>query len=275
MRRLMIWRAGEVIREKLRRLHGEWQVVRFAPPFRDNGGSDRLIDAAAKLPFADGAFETVYARRIVEHLAPDEALSFAREIGRILAPGGIVRLSVPDVEALARAYLAAAEQARRAPSPETLQAVRHARMMLIDQYVRRVPGGALAREIATRAMPAQTLRAGFGDALGIDGVAAPAAVPALRPRLRQKLKEQLRLLVGRRWVHETHVSREAHLGVYDRQSLPKLLGAAGFTGSTVVDASSSSIGLWERWKLDVSDYGSHEFEPSLFVEAARAPALHG
>jgi SAM-dependent methyltransferase len=275
MRRLMIWRAGEVIREKLLRLGGDWEVVRFAPPFRGRAGSDRLIDATARLPFADKSYDAVYARRIIEHLAPDEALSFAGEIRRVLAPGGIVRLSVPDIEALARAYLDTAEQARRTSSSEALQSVRHARMMLIDQYVRRVPGGALAREIAAKTMPAATLRAAFGDALGINGAAVAGTSPPLAPPLRQTLKERLRLLAGQRWVHETHASREAHLGVYDRLSLPDLLGAAGFGSFRVVNAASSSIDLWDRWKLDVSDYGPHDFEPSLIVEAARESATHG
>jgi hypothetical protein len=256
-----------VIRDKIALLDGDWQVARFAPPFRGQHGADRLIDVAATLPYRSGAFEAIYARRIVEHLALDEAALFASELRRVLAPTGVVRISVPDTEALARAYLQAMERARQAPSTETLREARHARLLFIDQYVRRVPGGALAREILSGAMPARTVRAAFGDALGPRGEVTQGPLPARRPTLGQRVKEALRLLRGARWVSEPHAIREAHLWIYDRFSLPKLLKKAGFDDVREVDAATSSIAEWPRWDLDRSTLDTHDFEPSLTFEA--------
>jgi hypothetical protein len=81
------------------------------------------------------------------------------------------------------------------------------------------------------------------------------------------VKEAVRLLLRRRWVHETHATREAHLWIYDRFSLPRLLLAAGFSDIRVVAPEISAISGWERWMLDRSDMGAYAFEPSLIVEA--------
>jgi hypothetical protein len=266
-RRLFIWAAGEVIRTKLARLDGEWNVVRFASPFRGMSGPDRLIDAAGPLPFGAACFNAIYARRIVEHLAPDEAKHFAKEARRLLFQGSVLRLSVPDTEALARDYLAAIARARTEPRVDTIKAVHEKRWLYIDQFVRRVPGGALARHIASGEMSEEHLRRAFGDALGTITRATKSPISPLKPTLRQRVKEAARILRRRRWIHETHATREAHLWIYDRFSLPHLLSAAGFSDIRILGPDVSAIPGWERWSLDTSEFGAYPFEPSLIVEA--------
>jgi hypothetical protein len=266
-RRLFIWAAGEVIRTKIARLNGEWEVVRFASPFRGTSGPDRLIDASGPLRFGSRSFHALYARRIVEHLAPDEAMTFANEARRLLGQGGVLRISVPDIEELAREYLDAINRARAEPRADTIKDVHEKRWLYIDQFVRRVPGGALGRHIASGQMSEENLRRAFGDALGAIAVATKSPLASLRPTLRQRMKEAARLLSRRRWVHETHATREAHLWIYDRFSLPRLLRAAGFSDIRVVGPEISAIDGWERWALDTSDVGAYPFEPSLIVEA--------
>lgn len=57
------------------------------------------------LPFPDNRFQAIYASHLLEHLYRDQAASLVRECHRILAPGGVLRLVVPDLESLAREYL--------------------------------------------------------------------------------------------------------------------------------------------------------------------------
>jgi 2-polyprenyl-3-methyl-5-hydroxy-6-metoxy-1,4-benzoquinol methylase len=53
------------------------------------------MDAAARFPFADGAFGMVLANEVVEHV-PD-GVEFLRECARVLRPGGIVFLTTPNL----------------------------------------------------------------------------------------------------------------------------------------------------------------------------------
>lgn len=50
------------------------------------------------LPFADGEVDFVYAEHFFEHLFLDEAMALLREIQRVLAPGGVLRIASPDAD---------------------------------------------------------------------------------------------------------------------------------------------------------------------------------
>lgn len=57
------------------------------------------------LPFADGAMTHVFVSHLLEHLFfPSEVMPFLAEVRRVLAPGGRLRLVVPDVAQLIDAY---------------------------------------------------------------------------------------------------------------------------------------------------------------------------
>jgi SAM-dependent methyltransferase len=62
---------------------------------RDLGLDARLVEDATRLPFEDGSFDLIVSFEVLEHLfAPQEA---AREIRRVLRPGGALVVSVPNV----------------------------------------------------------------------------------------------------------------------------------------------------------------------------------
>jgi len=68
-------------------------------------------DATRKIPLPDRSASAVYSSHMFEHLDRAEVASFLAEAQRVLAPGGILRLAVPDLWRLARRYV---EQARNA-----------------------------------------------------------------------------------------------------------------------------------------------------------------
>ena len=53
-----------------------------------------LQTAGERLPFKDGAFDRVICTETLEHV--DDELVLARELARVLKPGGILAISVPD-----------------------------------------------------------------------------------------------------------------------------------------------------------------------------------
>jgi predicted SAM-dependent methyltransferase len=65
----------------------------------------RHADAARHIPHADGSVDAVYASHMLEHLDRTEARSFLAECRRVLKPGGILRLVVPDLRTAAYQYL--------------------------------------------------------------------------------------------------------------------------------------------------------------------------
>lgn len=59
------------------------------------------------LPFADGAARHVFLSHLLEHLFyPNDVHPFLQDIRRVLAPGGVVRIIVPDIAACIEAYRA-------------------------------------------------------------------------------------------------------------------------------------------------------------------------
>ena len=72
--------------------------------------SVRYGDIVKGLPVPDASCEGVYCSHILEHLSRNDFDRALRETFRILKPGGIFRLVVPDLEAAARAYVAALDK---------------------------------------------------------------------------------------------------------------------------------------------------------------------
>lgn len=64
----------------------------------------RYLDATRRFRFPDATFEAVYASHVLEHLDRDAAELCLREVHRVLRPGGIVRLAVPDLDAIVSHY---------------------------------------------------------------------------------------------------------------------------------------------------------------------------
>ena len=66
----------------------------------------QLVDIRKRLPLADGNVDFIYCSQVLEHMERWEALHVLRECHRVLVPGGCLRVSVPDLAHICRAYLA-------------------------------------------------------------------------------------------------------------------------------------------------------------------------
>lgn len=95
-----------------------------------------LWDLRKGIPFADATFDAVYHCHVLEHIDREDAPAFLRECLRVLRPGGVLRVVVPDLEALARNYLAIVDRQADEGSAEAHAAAVGA---MIDQMVVRVP----------------------------------------------------------------------------------------------------------------------------------------
>lgn len=52
-------------------------------------------DVTRRLPYPSGSAAFVYTSHLIEHLSRWQALDFARECARVLAPGGLMRVCTP------------------------------------------------------------------------------------------------------------------------------------------------------------------------------------
>ena len=62
-------------------------------------------DVVRGLPVARGSARAVYASHVLEHLALDDLRKALANTRALLEPGGLFRLVVPDLEAIARRYV--------------------------------------------------------------------------------------------------------------------------------------------------------------------------
>ncbi len=254
------------------RFHPAWVNIDLQP-------ADPAVhhhDVRASLPFPAAHFEVVYHSHLLEHLLPREVPAFLRECRRVLKPGGVLRVAVPDLEQIARLYLHAIDEAWCGDA-QAHERLRWLMLELYDQATREQPGGA---------MLAYLHRGGTDLAwhrLGADGPnvrahfeRAVTAGSCWRQRLRGWLlgswrERLLRWLLGNEYtllqLGRFRHGGEVHHWMYDRVALRALLGAAGFMDFRCVDAGTSAIPDWDRYHLDTLPDGSAAKPDSLYVEA--------
>jgi SAM-dependent methyltransferase len=237
------------------------------------------FDARGPLPFEDASVDVIYHSHLLEHLGPVEADEFVLECLRILRPGGVMRVVVPDLEGIARAYLSALDEARKGED-ETLY--EWTRLELIDQLVREKSGGEMAeylkrldpgraRLVRTRA---GTEIDGYIDAASRKGALHRVTFGKIARRLRFVLAQtSVGLIGGMRMVEalKCGVFRqrgEVHRVMYDELALARLLGQAGFCSIARVTAFTSSMPDFGRYSLDVR-HGEIRKPDSLFMEARK------
>lgn len=62
----------------------------------------RHVDATRGLDFADSSVDALYTSHMLEHLDEVEARDFLRDAYRVLRPGGVLRVVVPDIQEICR-----------------------------------------------------------------------------------------------------------------------------------------------------------------------------
>lgn len=66
---------------------------------------DVRYGSATRLAFSDASADVIYTCHMLEHLSRTASIRFLHECWRVLCPGGIVRIAVPDLAQAARRYI--------------------------------------------------------------------------------------------------------------------------------------------------------------------------
>jgi predicted SAM-dependent methyltransferase len=245
--------------------HPRWDNFDLVP----STDSIRRLDLLKKFPFPDASYEVCYCSHVLEHMPRSYAPTFLREIQRIVRPGGVVRIVVPDLEGIVRRYLAELEAAASGDE-SAFPRYQWMTLELLDQLTRSFSGGFMGRLWFSRPLPVRGLieeRLGSEAAAWLrkfDGAFSRGEQAPLLPEqvfeVQQSSPEQ---------EQKFRNQGEIHRWMYDRISLAALLREAGFREIRVCTASESSIPEFSSYHLDADESGVIRKPDSLFIEAIR------
>lgn len=227
--------------------------------FRSDSPHVLAYDLRLGIPFADASFDVVYHSHVLEHFSKRQGEFFVRECFRVLRPGGLLRLAVPDLENIARAYLKTLEETRTGKEGAEK---RHQWMLveMLDQLTRTASGGEMLAWWREHPVPQREfieIRLGEEARSGMESARhfrpAPAGRrPALEPA-----------------NPEFSGSGELHRWMYDQVSLSGLLESAGFTRITRQTHDASLSAEPSIRELDSDAEGNVRKPDSLFMEAVK------
>ncbi|ROR37377.1 class I SAM-dependent methyltransferase [Kitasatospora cineracea] len=90
---------------------GAVAATRPGPVYRIDGSSlYTRLDIGRPLPFADRSVDWVYAEHLIEHVPLGTAVAWLAEVRRVLRPGGLLRITTPDLAKYVTGYLDDREQ---------------------------------------------------------------------------------------------------------------------------------------------------------------------
>ncbi|MGI0492178.1 class I SAM-dependent methyltransferase [Alkalinema pantanalense CENA528] len=263
--------------------HPDWVNLDLMP----SAAEVRSFDIRRGLPFADRTCDVCYSSHVLEHLQPVQASFLITEAFRVLKPGGILRIVVPDLEQIARLYLATLEQATSGNS----QAIGQYDWMLLellDQMTRTHAGGEMGKYLdrlndqnadLDRAFVRSRMGAEIDNYYQAKKLTRWQKIKSKRPtwyiqKIRTKVAEFFVLLIAGKQAQKSFQegifrnSGELHRWMYDRVSLQQLLSQAGFTEIQVCQASESRIPHFNDFELDTLQ-GQVRKPDSLFMEAVK------
>jgi predicted SAM-dependent methyltransferase len=235
------------------------------------------------IPFPDNKFDVVYHSQVLEHIPKDKAEGFIKECCRVLKPGGVIRIVVPDLENIIDEYKKHLNQNLESPTELSEANYEWNVMELYDQAVRNNEGG-LVTELLKQ--PKLVNEKYIMDRMGYVGVNTRrnhflttkqkinkvlSSTEIQRKVLRlifKKLKGFFSSEAAR--IGATRLGGEVHYWMYDRYSLSNLLKKCGFEKTKVMDPFTSDIPNWSTYKLDVKEDGMICDPVSLFMEAKKS-----
>lgn len=82
-------------------------------------GMTMELDLQGQLPLSDGSVRWIFTEHVLEHIDRSRIGAIFSEFYRVLAPGGVARILVPDLQFYCRAYVDGDLKAITTPLPNT------------------------------------------------------------------------------------------------------------------------------------------------------------
>lgn len=255
-----------------------WEHIDFVPL----APGVKRVNLLAGFPYPDNTFDAVYSSHVMEHFSRDEGRRVLQACHRILKPGGILRVVVPDLEQNCREYLRLLDEA--ATKPEAARQYDWVILEMLDQMVRDKPSGYMQSFLADlqarndHAMMAY-VKSRTQDNIwdtawqqirrtGVSGI-TPGKVLSKLQRIYVDLILRLVPPAIRKLMVDGTPPGEKHRWMYDRYSLIRLMEQVGYRDARLVNAHESAIPGFADDHLDVNPDGMPYKNISLYGEAVK------
>lgn len=234
------------------------------------------VDFAGPLPYSSGIFSSVYHSNVLEHLRQEQASFFMQECARICRRGGILRVAVPDLEAICRLYLKKLDEAVLG-GPSAREEYHWILLELLDQMTRESSGGQMGKFLEKIPKPVEDFvysRIGNEAREFVRQHRLFNQNPPSRHGWWKKWQEKAKRL----WASDRQralaigyfrLGGEVHQWMYDRFSLSDLMGRAGFCEIKIMPPGQSQIPGWEGFFLEVGADGSIHKPDSIILEGVK------
>lgn len=254
--------------------------------FHSTGRSVRRVNLLAGFPFPANHFDVVYSSHVLEHFTPEEAAFLMREAQRVLKPGGVIRIVVPDLEETSREYRRILDLPDSdGDKPQLYEWIK---IELLDQLVRPSPGGAMGRFMrSVRASGDSRMISYIRSRTGSAGwepaseVRPKSFVLKLKRITRDKLSTKMfywylafvkKLIPAhlRPMVVNDASIGERHRWMYDRYGIKLLMQHTGFVDVSFRCFNDSTIPGFVEDHLDSNTDGSPYKNVSIYCEAMKS-----
>ena len=237
-----------------------------------------------RLPLKWEIADLVYSSHFLEHIPYTKVTDFLNEILRILKPGGVVRLVLPDLENMANSYVNLRKLGDHQKADFLV-------LEMIDQCVRNISGGQLGvfySNIKNHPDQYKSMNEFIRERTGEDLTAYSfqqkpnynffsknvTSILAAIVRRIQRYWIKIVILALPSAFRDQNISLagigERHHWVWDFYSLKKALEAVGFVDVKRVSANTSIIKDFPFYPLDVDDKGKpRKGAESMYIEATK------
>ena len=241
-------------------------------------------DLLKHLPFSEETAQLIYASHFFEHIPYAKVNGFLREIFRILKPGGVVRLVLPDLEEMASSYLTFRKKGDHEKANFLI-------LEIIDQCVRNTNGGELVRfyqKIKNNKNKYKHMIDFIHERNGEELKTDYLQKRNINDFFSLKLTKIFSIFyhrIKRYWTRAVLLALpftfrtqnvslsgigERHQWVWDFYTLKQRLEASGFTNVTKVSATTSAIKDFPFFPLDVDNQGRRRKGlESMYIEATK------
>lgn len=260
---------------------GEWTNLDFV----STGEGVIAHNLLSGIPFEANSFDLVYHSHVLEHFSKEDGDNFITECFRVLKPGGVLRIAIPDLERIVKKYLKFLEEGLQRPD-DTIIKANYEWMLLemYDQTVRNISGGNMGKYLFQETIineefvfqrigeEGRAIRNSFLASKEIrikpSSINKRSLLTRLKIKLRNYLIKKVHIDTEVYKIGQFRLGGEIHQWMYDKYSLTNLLKLKGAADIQITDAFTSNIKNWKSYNIDGKDNIVRKPD-SLFMEAIK------